>query len=119
MSAVPKRYIHDRLVLLLLTANTFFAVLTAVWILLRLDSSRHEGYIVQYRPSLGLSAFYKGDNVGILSFAAFSMFVLAFHTLLSIKVYGIRRHLALVILGMGLLLILLSLVISNALLLLR
>ncbi|HSX23637.1 MAG TPA: hypothetical protein VLE74_00890 [Candidatus Saccharimonadales bacterium] len=117
--ATSRRYIHDRLVLLLLTANTFFTVLTAVWILLRLNSGRHEGYIVQYRPSLGLSAFYKGDNTGILSFAVFSLFVLVFHTLLSIRVYSIRRHLALVILGMGLLLILLSLVISNALLLLR
>ncbi len=115
----PQRYIHDRLVLLLLTANTFFAVLTSVLILLKLDSSRSSGYIVQFRPSLGLSAYYKGDSAGILSFAAFSLFVLVFHTILSIRVYGIRRQFAIVILGMGLLLILLSLVISNALLLLR
>lgn len=115
----PKRYIHDRLVLLLLTANAFFAVLTTVLILLKLDGSRTEGYIVQFRPSLGLSAYFKGDNVGILSFAVFALLVLVFHTLLSIRIYGIRRHFAIVILGMGLLLILLSLVISNALLILR
>lgn len=115
----PKRYIHDRVVLLLLTANTFFAVLTAVWILLRVNSGRTEGYIVQYRPNLGLSAFFKGDNIGILSFAVFSLLVLGFHTYMSIRVYSIRRNFSLVILGMGLLLILLSLVISNALLLLR
>lgn len=115
----PKRYIHDRIVLLLLTANTFFAVLTTILILLRVNSGRTEGYIVQYRPSLGLSAFYKGDSLGILSFAAFSLLVLIFHTILSIRVYSIRRNFSLVILGLGLLLILLSLVISNALLLLR
>jgi hypothetical protein len=117
--ATPKRYIHDRIVLLLLTANTFFAVLTSVLILLKLDSSRSTGYIVQFRPSLGLSAYSKGDNTGILSFAVFAVLVLLFHTILSIRVYGIRRNFAIVILGMGLLLILLSLVISNALLLLR
>lgn len=114
-----KRYIHDRIVLLLLTANTFFAVLTSVLVLLKLDSSRAEGYIVQFRPSLGLSAYYKGDSLGVISFVVFSLFVLVFHTVLSIKVYGIRRQFAIVVLGMGLLLILLSLVISNALLLLR
>lgn len=114
-----KRYIHDRVVLLLLTANTFFAVLTSVLILLRLDSVRSEAYIVQYRPNRGLSAFYKGDSIGILSFAVFAILVLVFHTLLSMRVYGIRRQFAIVILGMGLLLIVLSLVISNALLLLR
>ncbi len=115
----PKRYIHDRMVLLLLTANTFFAVLTSVLILLKLNSGRVEVYTVQYRPSLGLSAFYKGDNIGILSFAVFSLLVLVFHTILSIRVYRIRRNFALVILGMGSLLLLLSIVISNALLLLR
>src|SRR5437764_1164086 len=108
--ATPRRYIHDRFVLLLLTANTFFAVLNTIWILLRLSSGRHESYIVQYRPSLGLSAFYKGDSTGILSFAVFSLLVLVLHTFLSIRVYHIRRHLVLVILAMGLLLILLSLV---------
>lgn len=117
--ATPKKYIHDRVVLGLLTANTFFAALTTVLILLRLDSGRTESYIVQYRPSLGLSRYFKGDAIGIISFAVFAVLVLVFHTFLSIKVYRIRRTFALTILGMGLLLILLSLVISYSLLLLR
>ncbi len=115
----PNRYIHDRIVLLLLTANTFFAVLTSVLIVLKLDSSRAEGYIVQFRPSLGLSAYYKGDSTGILSFAVFSVVILVFHTYISVRVYDLRRHFAIVILAMGTILILLALVISNALLLLR
>lgn len=119
MSSLPKRYIHDRLVLLLLTANTFFAVLTTVMILLRLDSSRSQGYIVGYRPTLGLSAYYKGDSLGLLSFAVFSMLVLVFHAILSVRVYPVRRQFAVTILALGLVLILLSLIVSNALLLLR
>ncbi len=115
----PKKYLHDRIVLLLLTANTFFAVLTSVTILLRLDSGRAESYTVQYRPNLGLSGYYHGDSMGILSFAVFCLLVLAAHTVLSIRVYSIRRNFALVILGMGLLLIISALIISNALLLLR
>ena len=115
----PKKYIHDRLVLLLLTANTFFALLTSILIVLRLDGDRSEAYLTQFRPSLGLSGFYYGDSVGILSFVVFVMFVMVFHTILSIKVYNIRRLFSVVVLGMGLLLILLTLVISNALLLQR
>lgn len=117
--ATPKRYIHDRIVLLLLTANTFFAILTTVIILLKLDSARTEAYIIQYRPTLGLSRYFRGDSIGILSFAVFSVLVLVFHTVLSQKVYPLRRHLAITILAMGLLLIILSLVISYSLLLLR
>lgn len=114
----PKRYIHDRLILLLLTANAFFAVLTTVMILLRFGSSQNEGFIVQYRPSLGLSRYFRGEKTDILSFAAFVILVVVIHTILSIKVYPIRRHFAVVVLGMGLLLILLALVISYSLLLL-
>lgn len=114
----PKRYIHDRLILLLLTANTFFAILTTVIILLRFGGSSSEGFIVQYRPSLGLSRYFKGEKTEILSFAIFAILILVVHTVLSIKVYHIRRQFSVVILGMGLLLILLSLIISYSLLLL-
>lgn len=117
----PKRYLHDKVVLVLLSAIVFFAVFNALWVLLRLDSSRSAGRIVvQYRPSLGLSGYYyNGGKLGVLSLAIFSLFILVFHTIMSIKVYKIRRQLSLVILALGLLLILLTLVISNALFLLR
>lgn len=114
----PKRYIHDRLILLLLTANAFFAVLTSVLILLRLGGVQSESLIVQYRPSLGLSRYFRGDKTDILSFALFVVLIAVFHTFLSIKVYHIRRHFSVVVLGMGLLLILMALVISYSLLLL-
>jgi hypothetical protein len=117
--ATPKRYIHDRVILLLLTADVFFTILTSVLLLLRLDSGRSGVYTIQYRPSLGLSGYLKGDRLGLLSFAIFAVLVLVFHTFMSIKVYPIRRQLSVVILGMALLLIILALVMSNALLLLR
>ena len=117
--ATPKRYIHDRLVLLLLSANVFFAILTSIFVLLKLDGSRADGYIVQFRPSLGLSGYIKGDTTGMISFIVFVLFIFVFHTVLSSRVYPVRRHFAIVILGMGLMLIIMSLVISNALLLLR
>lgn len=114
-----KRYIHDRLVLLLISASAFFVALTALSVLWQLGSVRSEGYITQYRPSLGLSAFEKGDSLEIIAFPVFAALVFFFHLILSIKTYHIRRHFSLAVLGMGFLLILLALIISYSLLRLR
>lgn len=116
---IPKRYFHDRLVLLLLSVNTFLALLCSVLIALKIDSTRPEGYIIEYRSNLGLSAFKSGGAITIISFIVFSALVLVFHTVLSIRVYSIRRQFAVAVLGMGLLLLTLSIIVSNALLVLR
>ncbi len=116
---IPKNYFHDRTVLLLLGANAFLALLGSVLILLKLDSSRPDGYIIQYRANLGLRAFKSGDSGPLLGFVVFSLLVFAFHTLLSVRIYSIRKHFAIAVLAMGLLLLALSIIVSNALLYLR
>lgn len=115
---IPKRYFHDRMVLLLLATNAFLALVGIVSILLRLDSERSSGYIVEYRSQLGLSAFKSGSSREIWSFILFILIVAILHTLLSIRVYGIRRHFAIAVLGMGVLLLVLAILVSNALLVL-
>lgn len=116
---VPKKYIHDRLVLLLLTINSFVAVLTAILILLNLDSSRADSYIVQYRANLGLSAFKSGGNSTFIAFILFSFMVLIINTALSLRIYEHKRNYAIAVLALGLLLLVLSFIVSNALLVLR
>ena len=116
---IPKRYFHDRLVLLLLSVNTFLAVLNSILVLLRMDSSRADSYIVQYRANLGLSAFKAGGSSTFLSFMLFSLITLAFSVLLSMRVYPFHRQFAVAILALGLLLLTLAIIISNALLVLR
>lgn len=116
---IPKRYFHDRIILLLLSINTFLALLCSVLILLKLDSGQSEGYIIQYRANLGLSAFKSGGVSTLISFILFAGLVLVFHTLLSIRVYSIKRNFAVAVLGMGLLLLLIATIVSNALLVLR
>lgn len=115
----PKRYLHDRVVLLLLTVNGFLTLVTAVLILLRLDTSRTDGYFVQYRANLGLNAYQVGSFVSLLSFIILSVAVLVFHTLISHRVYPERRDVALIVLSFGTILLLLSMIVSNALLVLR
>lgn len=107
------------MVLLLLSTNTFVTLLASILIMLRLDGGRTDGYIVQYRANLGLSAFKTGDASTLISFIVFAGLVLLFHTLMSIKVYHIRRQFSVSVLAMGLLLLVLVLIVSNALLVLR
>lgn len=115
----PKRYFHDRLVLLVLSINSFLTILSSILILLRLDSSRGNNYIIQYRANLGLSAFKAGGSSTFISFVLFSLITLMFSILLSFRVYPFHRQFAVTILCLGLLLIVLSIIVSNALLALR
>lgn len=115
----PKKYLHDRFVLLLLTINGFLTLVTTVLILLRLDTSRTDGYFVQYRANLGLNAYQVGSFVSLLSFILLSIFISAFHTLISVRLFPERREVGLIVLGFGTILLTLTLIVSNALLVLR
>ena len=117
--ASSKKYFHDHLVLLLLSVNAFLAVAGSIFILLRLSTSHGTGYIVQYRASLGINAFKTGRIVDLLSFPVFALLVLAIHFVLSRRAYMIHRQLAIAILSLGILLLALTIIISNALLVLR
>ena len=117
--ATPKKYFHDHLVLLLLSVNVFLALAGSIFTLLRLSTSQGTGYIVEYRSSLGTDAFHTGSVIDLISFVAFAAAVLAVHVILSLRAYQIHRQLAIVILCLGILLLALSVIISNALLALR
>jgi hypothetical protein len=117
--ATPKKYFHDHLVLLLASLNAFAAMLAVILVLLRLSSGHGSGYIVQYRSSLGINAFKTGSVSNLLSFVVFALLSGVVNIGLSLKIYRINRHLALSILSLGLLLLVLSIIVSNALLVLR
>lgn len=119
MFKVPEKYFHDRLILLLLSINSFVVILNTVLILLRLDSSRTDSYIVQYRANLGLSGFEVGTSATFWTFILFGLLVLVGNTVLSMRIYEMHRRFALVILALSTLVIVLSLIVTNALLTLR
>jgi hypothetical protein len=104
---------------MLLSTNVFLTILNSLLVLLRLDAGKAGGYTVEYRSNLGLSAFKIGGSITIISFIAFVALVLVMHTILSMRVYNVRRHFSVTILAMGTLLLLLSIIVSNALLVLR
>lgn len=114
---IPKKYFHDRSVLLLLSINVFFAFYVAIKTLFGLDSGRATGYIIQYRGNVPqLSAYQNGTAIEIISFIVFVSFILIFNTILSMRVYTIRRHFAIAVLGMATVVISLALIVSDSLL---
>ena len=115
---LSKKYLHDKLILLLASVNVFLAFLCAVLVILRLGSGQG-GYIVQYRANLGISAFKTGSLSGLLEFIAFAAVVVIGNLALSMRAYLIRRELSVVILSLGALLLVLAIIVSNALLVLR
>lgn len=119
--AAQRKYFHDHLVLLLLTIDALLALVASSFVLLRLSSGHGNSYIVQCRDcsnALNIK-FTNGSVTELLSFIAFAFLVLAIHIILSMRTYHIHRQLAVTILGLGTLLLVLTIVVSNALLVLR
>lgn len=115
---IPKNFFHDRLILLLLSTSLFVTVLSSLLTLLRLDSSRGS-YIIQYRGNLGLSAYKAGDSTTFYGFVLFAIFIFVVQVILSMKAFNIKRAYAVAISSLCLLLLVLTLIVSNSLLALR
>ncbi len=105
---------------MLASSNVFLAFISILLIFLRLNVGQGtDGYIVEYRSNLGISAFKTGSLTSILSFAVFALVVVTVVVTLSLRTYRVRRELALSVLGAGVLLLVLSIIVSNALMVLH
>ena len=113
---IPKNYFHDRTVLILLAANTLLAIFVVLFILLRIDPSEGTTHIVQYRANLGIGRFKSGSIGEFRYFALFAAVQYVFGWLLSMRLYVHRRNLTLAILSLTTFLLILTAVVSNALL---
>lgn len=114
---IPKKYLHDKLILLLVSVSILLAFAAISLVFLRAGIGQGvNGYIVQYRANMGLSAFQKGSFVSVLGFVAFAIVTLIINILLSIKTYELRRALSLTVLALGILVLVLAIIVSNALL---
>lgn len=120
--ANPKKYFHDHIVLVLLSIMVFLAVGSSLFMLIRLSSGHSSTYIVQCRDCSNpqaINKFTNGSVLGLISFIFFSLLVMVANTMLSLSAYKIHRQLAIAILSLGILLLILTIIISNALLVLR
>lgn len=111
----PKTYFHDRLILLILSINTFLAVALVLSALFALSDSS-SGFIREYRSNLGLDGYFAGGIKDVLAFALFSIILYVFQIYSSTKIYHIRKHISLMILLITMVIYIFSLLVINALL---
>lgn len=110
-----KKYFQDRVVLLLLTVTIFLSVLAVVLVLLRMGSLNSGNPLIQFRENLGERAFRTGDASSHLRFIVFAVLTGAFHSYLSLKVYHIKKHFSYTVLGLGILILVLTIIVSSEL----
>ena len=116
MSNFERKYFHDRLVLLLVSVNLFVTLAASLLVLLKIDSGRNAGYIIQYRSNLGIGAPKAGSFSEIVAFVVFGLIIMLTHTFLSFRIYKSNRYVSLMILALALVLLVLQVVVSGALL---
>ena len=113
---IPKHFFHDRAILLLVGANSILVLFAVLFILLRIDPAEGSTHIVQYRSNLGISAFKSGPIAEFQLIALFAALQYGFSWILSIRLYVHRRHLSIAILALTTFILVLTPIVSDALL---
>lgn len=111
----PKTYFHDRLILLILSINTFLGVALILSVIFAL-SDNSAVFIREYRSNLGLDGYQAGGIKDIMAFAFFAVILYAFQVYSSTRIYHIRKHLSLMILLLTMVIYIFALLVINALL---
>lgn len=111
---VPAHYFHDRSILALVGADAALFLLTAISVLLGVNTDENPTSIVSYRDTTKVGQI-SGPTSDLYQFAFFACIVTVVSIMLSMKLYTHRRHLSVGILGLNGLLLVLTIVIFNAL----
>ncbi len=109
---IPKNYLHDKTVLSILAGNGALLVLTVGYVLLNVDTENSVS-IVSYRSSRAIQI--SGSTTELYQFALFALLVTVVSIALSLKLYAVRKHLSIAILGLNIISLMLCLVVFNAL----
>ena len=112
---LPKKFLHDRLVLFLITLMAILVVIGVSVVLLRFDVSRNPTTIVAYRPNVTGTQYLSGKPIDIYSLAVFMLFTSAAAVIISARVYNAKRYAALFLLGSTIFLLILSTIVANSL----
>jgi len=84
-------------------------------VLLRFDVSRNPTTIVAYRPNVSGTQYISGKPIDIYSLAIFMVAISAAAIIISARVYEVKRHAALFMLGSTVFLLILSIIVANSL----
>lgn len=113
---IPKHYFHDRTVLVLLGLNSILVLFAVLFVVLHVDPAKSSTQIVQYRSNLGIGAFKTGSLADFQLLALFAALQYVFSWILSMRLYVHRRHLAIALLALTTFILIVTPVVSDALL---
>ena len=88
---VPRKFLHDRLVLMLLTLIAILLVVGVSIVLLRFDISKNPTTIVAYRPNITGAQYQSGKAIDIYSLAFFMLLTACASVVLAARTYNLRR----------------------------
>lgn len=112
---LPKKFLHDRIVLLFITLLAVLLVIGVSLVLLRFDISKNPTTIVAYRPNVSGASYQSGKPIDIYSLAVFMAATAAGAVLLSARVYNLKRYLSVFILASSVFLMVLATIVANSL----
>lgn len=112
---IPKKFLHDRAVLLLITVIAVLVVIGVSVVLLRFDVSRNPTTIVAYRPNVSGTQYLSGKPIDIYSLAMFMIFTSVAAIGVSSRVYPVKKPAALFMLTSTVFLLILSTIVANSL----
>lgn len=112
---ISKKFLHDRLVLGLITLLSILVVVGISLVFLRFDLSKNPTTIVAYRPNISGSSYQSGKPIDIYSLAAFMAVTAAGAVILGAKVYTVRQSITFFVLGSAVFLLIMATIVSYAL----
>jgi hypothetical protein len=109
---LPKKFLHDRTVLLLITLIALVLVIGVAVVLLRFDASKNPTTTVAYRPSIAGSQYQSGKPIDIYSMAVYMVITAIGGVFLSARIYAIRHALSIFMLSSTALLLIFAIRVS-------
>jgi hypothetical protein len=110
-----RKFLQDRLVLLLITVIAVLVVIGVSVVLLRFDVTRNPTTVVAYRPNISGTQYISGKPIDIYSMAMFMVLVSAAAIVISARIYEIKKPAAMFLLSSTVFLLILSAIVANSL----
>jgi hypothetical protein len=112
---IPKKFLQDKAVLLLITLIMLLLVIGVSVVLLRFDVSKNPTTVVAYRPNISGASYQSGKPVDIYSMAFYIAFTAVAGVFLSARIYRVRRAVSVFILSSTAFLLILATIVANSL----
>ena len=112
---ISKRFLHDRLVLLLLTILAALTTIGVCSVLIRFDVSKNPTTTAAYRQNLVGIYYQSGKPIDIYALALFMIVTAVASSLIAYRVYNLRRQIAAFLLASANFLLVLAIIVANAL----